>query len=409
MNQYRIIYLLVIISMVTVIGLNFEARTTTTDNILEDFFDLIDFTELREGQFYTMIDDEGSIIVQSARIMHVGDQFLNSQNRLYEVYEVDKDNLTATARFVKDVDLAAGQIPKEPTFFQVLLNRFNIGNTPISTENTGPIAIYHTHSAESYVPTDGTESIEDNGGIYDVGKAFKESLETKGINVVWSEANHDPHDAGSYKRSRRTVDELLNEDPAALFDIHRDAVPAEQYEGEADGEEVAQIMFVVGQQNQNIDQNKRFAEGLKKVADEQNPELVKGIFMAKGNYNQDLSPRTMLLEVGTYTQDKELAVAGIESFTEVVASYVYGDEPDLSSPGAQGGEQAQTPAAKDTRAGGGRTILWILGFAALAAVAFLAINSGSLKDVGGKLKNFTTKEFTNTLKGKKKSNKRKKK
>lgn len=411
MKNHRLTYFLVIVLMVTFLGLNYETKPSTTyENIIDEFFDFIDVTELREGQFYTMVDQQGETIVKSARIMHVGDQFLNNKNELYEVYEVDRDNLRATAKFVKDVDLAARQNHIEPNFLQALLNRFNKGNTPISTENTGPIALYHTHSAESYVPTDGTESIEDNGGIYDVGRAFKDSLEARGINVVWSENNHDPHDAGSYKRSRRTADELLNKSPAAVFDIHRDAVPAEQYEGEADGEEVAQIMFVVGQQNQNRDQNQRFAEGLKKVADEQNPQLIKGIFSARGNYNQDMSPRSMLLEVGTYTQDKELAIAGIESFTEVVASYIYGDDPQLSSPRENiGGEAQQTPAAEDTRAGGGRTILWILGLAALAAIAFLAINSGSLKDVGGKIKNFTTKEFTNSLKGKNKLKRRRKK
>ncbi len=74
---------------------------------------------------------------------------------------------------------------------------------------------------------------------------------------------------------------MLKEEPAALFDVHRDAVPAEQYEGEVDGEEVAQVMIVVGQQNQNQAENEEFAEMLKQAADEENPDLVKGIFYGK--------------------------------------------------------------------------------------------------------------------------------
>ncbi len=397
---------MLIVAMTVVLAMNYET-TSTTNEMIEDFFDFLDVTELREGQYYTMIDEDENIIVQTARIMHVGDQFINNKNQLYEVYEVDRDTLTAKANFVQDVVLGAE--PKENKgVIQSILDRLNFGTRQVQTENTGPIALYHSHSDESYVPTDGTESIENNGGIYDVGRAFKNSLEERGINVVWSEENHDPHDAGAYKRSRRTVDELLNEDPAALFDIHRDAVPAEAYAGEADGEDVAQIMFVVGQQNQNIAENRRFAEGLKQVADEQNPDLVKGIFMARGNYNQDMSPRAMLLEVGTYQQEKDLAISGIESFTEVVASYVYGDQLDQAAPPGDG-DQAQSPAAEDTARGGGRTILWILGIAAVGAVAFLAINSGNLSGVGERLKNFTTKEFTNSLKGKGKGKKKKKK
>ncbi|SES67154.1 stage II sporulation protein P [Anaerobranca gottschalkii] len=407
MQRIKLLYFILIVSMVTLIGLNYQSKMVTNESIIEEFFDFLELTELEPGQYYTMIDDEGNIILQSARIMHVGDQFINNQNRLYEVYEVDRDKLIAKAKYLKDINLA--EEPRK-SLFQTIVSRFTFTTKEVKTENKGPIAIYHTHSSESYVPTDGTESKDGNGGIYDVGRAFKEALEQRGIEVVWSEANHDPHDSGAYKRSRRTADKLLNKQPAAIFDVHRDAVPAEQYEGEADGEPVAQIMFVVGQQNQNVEQNKRFAEGLKKVADEQNPDLIKGIFMAKGNYNQDLSPRALLLEVGTYQQEKDLAISGIESFVDVVAAYVYGDNPQQSAPGGDGGgnEQAQTPAARDTRNTGGRTILWILGLAALGAVAFLAINSGSLKDVGEKLKNFTTKEFTSTLKGKNKSKKRKK-
>ncbi|QNO13534.1 stage II sporulation protein P [Alkalicella caledoniensis] len=412
MRNKKLIYFLVVCMLTTIMAFNYEKKPVrAASEMLEEFFDFINITELREGQFYTMVDDDDNVILQTARIMHVGDQFLNNKNQQFRVYEVDRENLTAKARFIRDVDLAAKHAKPEPNFWAALFSRFNIGNQTTSTENTGPIAIYHSHSAESYVPTDGTESIEDNGGIYDVGAAFKNSLEARGIEVVYSENNHDPHDAGSYKRSRRTVDELLNEDPAAIFDVHRDAVPAEQYAGEADGEEVAQVMFVVGQQNQNQAETMSFAEGLKNVADEQNPELIKGIFEARGNYNQDMSPRALLLEAGTYTQDKDLAISGIESFTDVVVSYVYGDEPDQSSPQASpgaGDEQAQTPAARDTARGGGRTILWILGIAAVGGIAFLAINSGGLGEVGSKLKNFTTKEFTNTLKGKPKKKKKKK-
>ena len=410
MSKKSIIYFLVIaLAFTTVMALNYETKPKpTASELFEEFFDFINLTELREGQYYTMVDNENNVIVKTARIMHVGDQFLNNKNQQFRVYEVDRETLTAKATFIRDVDLAASQTKQEVGFFASMLNRFNLGNQTTSTENTGPIAVYHSHSDESYVPTDGTESIEDNGGIYDVGAAFVSALEERGINVVYNETNHDPHDSGAYKRSRRTVDELLNEDPAALFDIHRDAVPAEQYDGEADGEQVAQVMFVVGQQNQNQAENNSFAEGLKKVADEQNPELVKGIFEARGSYNQDMSPRALLLEVGTYTQEKDLAIGGIESFTDVVQTYVYGDDPQQSSPGADPGEAQQaTPAGEDTARGGGRTILWILGIAAVGGIAFLAINSGGLGDMGSKLKNFTTKEFTNTLKNKPKRKKKK--
>ena len=71
--------------------------------------------------------------------------------------------------------------------------------------------MYHSHGAESYVPSDGTESDPDGGGILDVGVSFVNALEDKGLNVVHNEDTHVPHDAGAYYRSRRTVEDLLTE------------------------------------------------------------------------------------------------------------------------------------------------------------------------------------------------------
>ena len=53
--------------------------------------------------------------------------------------------------------------------------------------------------------------------------------------------------------------------------------------------------------------NMDFAKQMKAYYDEVQPGLIKGIFKAKGNYNQDLGPRTILIEVGTHTNSAEQA------------------------------------------------------------------------------------------------------
>ena len=75
---------------------------------------------------------------------------------------------------------------------------------------------------------------------------------------------------------------------------------------------MVQIQLVVGRQNQNQAANQEFAEKLKAVADEKYPGLVKGIFAAKGNYNQDMMPTSILIEVSTHENEKE-AAQGIRS------------------------------------------------------------------------------------------------
>ncbi|WP_353894378.1 stage II sporulation protein P [Proteinivorax hydrogeniformans] len=394
--------------------LTFPAITTEktnvaqAENIIEDFFDLVSQTELKDGQYFTMYGPEDEIIMKTARIIHVDDRFICSDNKLYEVYHVDNNELRADAKFVKEVALRRFENEtNETNLLASIISKFSFTSSPAQAEDEGqgPVAIYHTHSDESYVPTDGTESIDEDGGIFDVGMRFRDELEDRGYDVVFSDQAHDPHDSGAYKRSRRTVEELLKENPAVLFDVHRDAVPAEQYAGEADGEDVAQIMLVVGQQNQNMAETEAFAEALKAKGDELHPDLMKGIFMANGSYNQDLSPRAVLLEVGTYTQEKELAKKGITAFTDVVEQEIYNGQAQNGDDNGQAGILADPGAGGNGGAGAGgglgtagRSILWILGIAAVGGIAFLVINSGGFSEVGSKLKSFTTKEFANQLK-----------
>ena len=50
---------------------------------------------------------------------------------------------------------------------------------------------------------------------------------------------------------------------AAILDVHRDAVPADQYKADIDGEEVSKVRVVIGGRNQNSAANKEFAYKLK--------------------------------------------------------------------------------------------------------------------------------------------------
>ncbi|MHB8917367.1 MAG: stage II sporulation protein P, partial [Desulfocucumaceae bacterium] len=47
-----------------------------------------------------------------------------------------------------------------------------------------PVAIYHTHSDESYLPSDGRISIPFRGGIIEVGCNYKNSLTQEGAKAV---------------------------------------------------------------------------------------------------------------------------------------------------------------------------------------------------------------------------------
>lgn len=292
--------------------------------------------EIAAGKYFQLIDEAGNVITATGHRLRPGDQYLDEKNRLYTVEQVQ--DYVAYARYIRTEKLkkpapknihASSPEKKEtfslniPTPRQFFDQDWAGGKEPGRPRRI--IAIYHTHNDESYVPSDGVESVYGRGGIHAVGEAFKKALEEKNINVVYSEDLHLPHDRDAYLRARGTAVELLEHDPDAIFDIHRDAAPPETYAAKVGENWVTKIQFVVGQENPSFVVNRSFAYDLKALADEIYPGLIKGVLLGWGDFNQDLTPLNLLLEVGTHLNSKEEAQTGISLFADVVSYYFYGD------------------------------------------------------------------------------------
>jgi len=344
--------------------------------------------ELDDGYFTVFKENTDKEIFITARVVNVGDQYLNEDNELYEVVKVS--GRTAYARFKEKVDLMSLINLQETEAIAQAAQ----GEQSNAEKKERVVAIYHTHSDESYVPTDGKASIPNNGGIFKVGDALAKALENKGIKVIHSDQSHDPHDSMAYQRSRRTAMELMKQQPDALIDIHRDATPAHVYEGEVQGKQLAKTQLVVGRQNPQMETTKNFAAQLKANADKKYPGLIKGIFYGKGGYNQDLSPRTILIEAGTYTNPREDAQEGIDLMADVIATTLYGEDYAKKPAAPGGGTTTQVPGESG---GAGRALLWIIGIAVVGGVAYLLISTGGMKELSSKVKRFTGSEFTNFL------------
>ncbi len=338
-----------------------------------DFFDLFNPSESSEGYFTVRDRQDRSVVLRTARILHQGDRYIDEDNRHFRVVEIDGQ--TAWAEQIAD-ESALMDLPGLP---------FPAGAPAAQTdqEKRPRVGVYHTHGAESYVPSDGTDTIDQGGGILEVGDSFTRALEEKGFTVNHIREPHTPHDAGAYQRSRRTAEELLMEGDQLIFDLHRDAVPPEEYEGTVEGKEVTRILLVVGQQNQNADNNRDFALTLKQIADERHPGLVKGILGAQGNYNQDLTPRAILLEVGAHRNDRDSAERAVALFADVVDRYAAGS-----------GKAAVPPAqsARTNRLSLGSVLKAVL---ALAVVLFLylLLSTGSWEELRSKVGSFFEREF----------------
>lgn len=327
---------------------------------------------------YTLLDANGNALTMRAGRMYEGDEYIAANDGLYRVVSVDDAAQTATAEYL-------GQATAD----EAALAAFSAFAEDAKGDEKKLVAMYSTHSDESYVPSDGTSSKWQGAGIYDVGDSLKKALEERGIEAVYSKETFLPHDADAYNRSRSTAEELLKKNPDALLDIHRDAVPAEQYETEVDGEDISKVRLFVGRNNQNSAENKAFAQQIKKAADEKYPGLIKDIYIGKGNYNQELYPHALLLEFGTHEIEKEKAEEATNYIAEVLDDVLYG--------GA-----AKAESGKGTQGGAVATgIGWVVLIAVLAAAGYALASTGSLKGAWQKLRR-SASEISGGLFGKKK-------
>lgn len=315
------------------------------------------------GEYYTLVNLDDHVIMQTALEVSPGDVYIAADNSRYEVTGVNGYTARCTYQGKEEMpDLAA-----IPSVQASIMD----GAVPIiKREGKGTIAVYHTHSDESYVPTDGKESVPGNGGIYDVGKALVDELQSIGFTVQYNTENHNPHDINAYNRSRKTAASLLKSAPAAIIDVHRDAVPPGQYQTRVNGKDATKVKLVIGRSNPNSRTNLEFAKNLKAAMDQKVPGLSNGIFMGKGSFNQDLSPRAILIEVGAHTNDKMEAERGVRAFASALPIAL-----GIATDANPGTSPAQKPAPEQKS---GSTILILLLVVAAAGIGFYLLNKGAL-------------------------------
>lgn len=255
---------------------------------------------METNSYYVVRDTLGLTVLETGLPVHVDDQYIDEHNVRYIVIKVD--GKSAVADIITDTESAAGG--PDPSAAAIPLANQSI---PAQAGAARHVVIYHTHTDESYVPSSGQASQPSAGDVFTVGNILTDSLQKSGISVTHSTAAHDPHDINAYNRSRKTLAQLLKEQPDAAFDIHRDSAPASAYITTINGVDTSKVMIVIGRSNPNMKTNLNYASNIKATADSLYPGLIRGIFMGKGDYNQDLYPTDILFEVGTETISIDLA------------------------------------------------------------------------------------------------------
>jgi len=201
---------------------------------------------------------------------------------------------------------------------------------PVLTEDC-LVAIYNTHTGETYALTDGMERLQGKrGGVVQVAAALEEVLEEKyGARVARSDVIHDDVYRYSYAKSKETLEKLLQENPklVAVFDIHRDAGKSrEESIVNIDGKIAAPILIIVGSDARapfpGWENNYQFARKLAAEIDNKYPGLCLGVRVKDGRYNQYLHPRALLLEIGSVSNSTGEAVRSARLLGEVLGPVI---------------------------------------------------------------------------------------
>ncbi len=219
---------------------------------------------------------------------------------------------------------------------------FEINENIINTElniNKNNILIFHTHTCESYTPTEqynyqqtgNFRTTDLNFSVARVGDELANYLMGYVFNVVHDKTYHDyPAYTGSYTRSKATVEGILQSNPTdIIIDLHRDAIGSKSnYDPRVKiGDDVAaQLMFVIGTNggglyHPNWQTNLKFAIELQQKANEMYPGLFKTMIVRNSRYNQHLGKAATIIEVGSTGNTLEQCMNSMKYLSKVLDEY----------------------------------------------------------------------------------------
>lgn len=200
------------------------------------------------------------------------------------------------------------------------------------------VYIYHSHSWEGYLPLinkdvkpSDASSVDNEENVVLIGAMLSDKLKEFGITAQHEETNMAKalNDNGwdyndSYTLSRELVQTASAQSKSISYyiDIHRDSARKENTTATINGKNYARLYFVVGQEHENYQENLMFAKEIHEKFEKKYPGLSKGIYLktrSEGNgvYNQDISNRSILVEVGGIDNNKVELSNTIGAFSEV--------------------------------------------------------------------------------------------
>ncbi len=211
-----------------------------------------------------------------------------------------------------------------------------------TTNGRRVVHIYFSHNRESYLPylkgvTNPNLAYHSKINISKVGERLSKVLAEKGIGseVDQTDIMGILNKKGlkypkSYQESREAVQTAMasNKNLEYFIDIHRDSKRKKDTTITINGKKYAKIAFVIGGKNPNYEKNTALASKLHKALEVKYPGLSRGIIKhnSSGNnsvYNQDLSNKAMLIEIGGVDNTFEEMYLTADAFADVFSEFYW--------------------------------------------------------------------------------------
>lgn len=204
-------------------------------------------------------------------------------------------------------------------------------------DEPGPkVLIIHSHSCEAYtqseghayIPSENCRTLDLENNMIAVGDALTEALADLGVEVIHDRTLNDyPSYNRSYAVAREKIEAYLEAYPSLVMvlDLHRDALDEPVRETvERDGQTLAPLMLVVGTDEGGLshphwDRNLSCGLKLQAIGNRDAPSLFRALSFRQSRFNGDMTPGSLIVEVGSTENTLPEAVASMSYLAEYVS------------------------------------------------------------------------------------------
>lgn len=204
-----------------------------------------------------------------------------------------------------------------------------------TTDNPISVLVYFSHIQESYQPIVekklGLKAVNyhPTANISNVSDLVSQhfSLYGDSVDVLKFDKMNQMQVSGAYTKIRPYLQrQLADNQYDVLLDIHRDSLKRDRTTLQSDGTSYAKLSFVVGAEHANYKLNEAFAKAISDEVNGMVPGISKGVLQktrdtGNGVYNQDLSSRSLLVELGGIQNTEEEINRTIAILTKAISNF----------------------------------------------------------------------------------------